>query len=127
MKRRWIVSVFVFAAALGGLLSRRGTARAQIDPQRQSLALYEARQGAMPVLVGEVYREGADPSRYTEHWVLYPNYVYPSERTDHAVSLQVGHAEYRDAADFLGRVSFERGSRYVRVACVDSAERPSLP
>lgn len=126
MKRRWIVSVFVFAAALGGLLSRRGTARAQIDPQRQSIALYEARQGSMPVLVGEVYREGADPTRYTEHWVLYPNYVYPSERTDHAVTLAGAHAEYRDAADFLARVPFERGARYARVACADTAERPAL-
>jgi hypothetical protein len=92
---------------------------AQIPPVTYSVGLY---QGG--ILVGEVYRQDADPSSYTEHWVLYPAYVYPDERNGVVTELRPGRTDYRDLTDFLARVPWTPGSRYVKSKCSD---RTTLP
>lgn len=110
-------------AATGALARRGATARAQVDPMRPSLGVYESQAGAEPVLVGEVFREGRDPARSVEHWVLSPDYVSPGAGV--VLELRPGPRSYRDAHDFLARAGFPRGSRYVRVDHRDAAERPA--
>lgn len=94
-------------------------ANAQLDYNEASFGIYQR-----GVLVGEVYRAETDPSNYVEHWVLYPTYVYPNVTNGIVTTLQPGHTEYRDAKDFLGRVPFERGSRYVTATCNDGTKIP---
>ena len=40
------------------------------------------------------------------------------------MTLRPGYSAYAGLSDFFARVPFARGSRYVHVACLDSAERP---
>src|SRR5262245_50906860 len=87
-------------------------ASAQVPPDVKSLGIYQH-----GVLVGEIYRSDTDPNNYSEHWVLYPGYVYPSERNGIETSIRPGRAEYRDLRDFLARVPFGTGARYVVTSC----------
>ncbi|MDB4929314.1 MAG: hypothetical protein JWM10_1798 [Myxococcaceae bacterium] len=112
--------------AFGALTLHGHAARAQIDPGLRSFGVYESRPGLAPTLLGELFREGADPAHYVEHWVLYPGYENPSATNGVVVTLRPGQRAYRDAADFLARVPFGRGSRYVHTDCLDSAERPTV-
>lgn len=121
--RRASLLLAATALASGALALRGHAVRAQIDPMRMSFAVYESRSGDAPVLVGELFREGADPSRYTEHWVLAPGYVSPGSGV--VMELRPGLRSYRDARDFLSRAAFPQGSRYVHVDCLDSTERPT--
>ncbi len=93
---------------------------AQITPDvKSSFGVYER-----GVLVGEIYRADLDVERYTEHWVLYPGYVYPSAANGVTVEIRGGLTEYRDLGDFFRRVPFGTGSRYVRTDCIDGTTLP---
>jgi hypothetical protein len=76
------------------------------------------------VLVGQIYRADTSTTTYLEHWVLYPGYVYPSEANGMKVVIRPGLAAYRDTVDFLSRVPWAPGSRYVRVDCADGTTLP---
>ena len=94
-------------------------ARAQIDPYRVSIGVFQNR-----VLVGEVLRTDLDPEHYVEHWVLYPGYVYPSAENRVVTELRPGLRAYDSVEDFFRRVPFEKGSRYVKVDCTDGTTLP---
>jgi hypothetical protein len=70
------------------------------------------------VEVGRVYRDRAGP-RYTEHWVLYPNYTSDQgARPGDAIHIVAFPGQgYTSLQDFLRRVPFPEGSRYVVVQC----------
>lgn len=89
-------------------------ARAQLDPGEHSFGVYQ--EGA---LVGEIYREDTDTRTYKEYWVLYPGYVYPSEKSVVETTIKPGLSFYSDAKDFFARVPWTRGSRYVSTLCSD--------
>ena len=122
--RRVPLLLTLTGAAFGALALHGHTARAQIDPLRMSFGVYESRPGAPPALLGEIYREDTNPTTYTEHWVLYPGYVNPSGTNGAVIAIRPGLRAYRDTTDFFARVPFTRGSRYVHVACLDTADRP---
>lgn len=123
--RHRVATLFtVGTLAFGAFALHSRSARAQIDPYRASYGVYESVRGGESVLRGEIYREGTDPTRYDEHWVLYPGYVYPSATSGVTLTIRPGLREYRDTADFFARVPFARGSRYVHVANLDTDERP---
>ena len=118
LKKSWLLSLTVVALMLG-LHPRAG--HAQLDVGNRAFDIYQRE-----VKVGEIYR-GEDASgseKYVEHWVLFDNYVYPSERNGIATELRPGGTEYRDTSDFLARVPWEKGYRYVRVDCNDTATLP---
>ena len=75
--------------------------------------------------VGRVYRDVAGP-RYTEHWVLFPGFRFDSAmRIGESMRIETVASEgYADVDDFLCRVPFPDGSRYVIADCV---EFDSLP
>lgn len=117
MKKPILVALFALAASsLGG-----PAARAQIDPYRISVGVYQN-----DVLVGEVWRDGVDPARYTEHWVLSARYVYPSERNRVTPTLRPSGRAYENLRDFLARVPWADGSRYVVADCADGTTIPRL-
>lgn len=123
-RHRIAMLVAVGGIAFGALATQSRSARAQIDPYRASYGVYETTPEGETVLRGEIYREMRDPTRYDEHWVLYPGYVYPSATNGVTLTIRPGLREYRSTNDFFARVPFGRGSRYVHVANLDTYERP---
>lgn len=119
MDKKLRTVVLSLAALLLVVLLAAQRVAAQIPPVGYSVGLY---QGG--ILVGEVYRQDADPSSYTEHWVLYPAYVYPNEKNGVVTELRPGRTDYRDLTDFLARVPWARGSRYVTSRCSDGTTLP---
>ncbi len=69
------------------------------------------------VKVGKIYVPFrlAGTALYLEHWVLSPNYVYPSEFTGASMKIVSGNSSYSDQEDFFGRVRFGPGSRYIQM------------
>ncbi len=123
--RHRLLPALGLAAAVGAaLLASSRPARAQIDPYRASYGVYESRDRAAPVLLGEIYRESTDRTTYVEHWVLYPGYVNPSPANGLTLTIRPNHRAYRDTRDFFARVPWSSGSRYVRVDSLDTDERP---
>jgi hypothetical protein len=108
-------------AAAAGLAP--APARAQLVPWKYFVYEYDPANGANTI-VGEVFREDRDPGSYTEHWVLYPEYVYPNDANRVVVTLQPAESTYRDAADFFARVPWSHGSRYVKSTCQDGTTLP---
>jgi hypothetical protein len=108
-------AVLAFALALG----IPQASDAQVTPEIKTFAVYE--EG---VLVGEIFRIDQDPSQYSEHWVLYPNYVYPSEKNGLSLEIRPGFREYRSTDDFFRRVPWGEGSRYVKTDCFDGNQLP---
>jgi hypothetical protein len=115
MTMKTLAAILVLAAAafVGG------PAHAQLDPNYTSYTIYERGE-----LVGEIYRDDISPDKYVEHWVLYPGYVYPSPENGLSAQIVPGGPEYRDHVDFLSRVHWAPGSRYVRVDCEDGTTLP---
>jgi hypothetical protein len=113
-----LATIFAVAVSLGLALSQ--PASAQLDYGRTAFGVYED-----GMLVGEILRVESNPSHYVEHWVLYPNYVYPSAKNNVALEIRPGLVEYRDTADFFARVPWSAGSRYVKSDCLDGTELPS--
>ncbi len=111
-------ALLVVAALLASLLSL-SRSYAQIDPGEYSYGVYQN-----SVLVGEIFREDIDTNSYTEHWVLYPAYVYPSARNNVVTTLKPGQTLYHSLEDFFGHVPFARGSRYVSTKCSDGTTLP---
>lgn len=118
MRARSLVLSLLISVALFCLFSA-SSVRAQIDGGARSYGLYEN-----GVLVGELYREDTDPARYAEHWVLYPGYVYPSERNGVALLIRPSLTYYRNLADFFARVPFPTGSRYIMSSNLDGTALP---
>ena len=96
----------------------------QLDPgmKGDTFGLYESGNK-----VGEVFipYPAAGASRSVEHWVMFPNYVYPSPKSLATLDIvpQSTNA-YRDENDFFARAPFEKGAKYARV---DAEEYDYLP
>jgi hypothetical protein len=108
-------------AALGALSGMTMRSQAQRDPGLKVLqVIYQGDHE-----VGRVYRDGPGP-KYTEHWVLFPNYTYDQD-AQHGDSIHIvaypGRG-YTSLHDFLTHVPFPEGSRYVVVECHESNELP---
>lgn len=67
--------------------------------------------------VGKVFvPEWRSPNNYMEHWILFPDYVYPGEKNP-SVDLSVTPDEnikYDNVSDFL-KENFCEGCTYIRV------------
>jgi hypothetical protein len=121
MSLRWNIGKRLFALAL--LMVCLGGASlvfGQVDP-----GWFQIFQNG--VLVGEIYvpSRTADTPQYAEHWILYPNYVYPSPANgvkDEVVPFP--RQVYTSEADFYRRAPFGPGYRYVRTACSDTTTLP---
>jgi hypothetical protein len=92
---------------------------AQLDPGM--CGIYQ--NGAQ---VGEIYVPGrSSQSLYVEHWILYPNYVYPNARNGIKTEIiPETNNSYTSEADFLTRAPFGPGYRYVRVTSNDTERLP---
>jgi hypothetical protein len=113
------VSALAVVGALSWLTLR---SQAQVDPGMKTLqAIYDGN-----VEVGRVYRDGTGPE-YTEHWVLYPNYTYDQgARPGDAIHIVAFPGQgYMNLQDFLRRVPFPEGSRYVVVQCQEFDALPA--
>jgi hypothetical protein len=117
----WASIFAVPAAALAAAAVLLGTssAPAQMPVDASSVAIRQHGH-----VVGEIYREGDQTDHYVEHWVLFPDYIYPSGVNQVETTLVPGHHAYANAADFLAHVPFEKGSRYVDVDCDDGVSIP---
>lgn len=97
----------------------------QLDPgdgKGHTFDLYESGNK-----VGEVFvpYRPAGATHYVEHWVMFPNYVYPSPKSLATLDIvPQATSAYRDENDFFKRVPFARGAKYARV---DSEEFDYLP
>ncbi|MFO0649065.1 MAG: hypothetical protein U0326_22680 [Polyangiales bacterium] len=119
MQRKTTAIPFVLALSLVGVVAHSNRAGAQIDPYRQSYGVYER-----DLLVGEIFRDETDPAHYSEHWVLYPEYVYPGASNGLSVVIRPSGMSYENLSDFFRRVRWDRGSRYVETVCNDGASLP---
>jgi hypothetical protein len=107
-------------AALMLLLACLGTlALAQIMPDLS--AIYQN-----GVQVGEIYvPQWGSRSLYVEHWILYPNYVYPNARNGVETRIAPNpNVSYASETDFFARAPFGPGYRYVRVTSADMDKMP---
>jgi hypothetical protein len=78
--------------------------------------------------VGLVYRASGpeDATVYTEHWILYPTYVYPGPRSLATLKLTPeSSTPYRSEGEFFKRAPFPKGSKYVRVTAEEFKELPA--
>ena len=119
MRRQLLALPFALALALLWLCGHTTRAHAQIDPYRQSYGVYQR-----DVLVAEIFREDTDAASYTEHWVLSRAYVYPGADTALTTVIHPSGRAYSGLADFVARVPWTDGSRYVEAACSDGAALP---
>lgn len=85
------------------------------------LVVYESN-----VEVGRVYRDAAGP-QYTEHWVLFPNYNFDQGGSRSMQVVAVPGPGCSNARDFLARVPFPPGSRYVVAAWQEFDRLPASP
>jgi hypothetical protein len=133
-RRRTLVAVAALVAIAGATLVDRRAEAFVTNDSGTSTAIFQN-----GVLAGEIYRvdppdpdvdppdpdvDPPDPDR-TEHWVLFPAYVYPRAGSGIVTRLVPNYRRYRGLEDFLARVPFEKGSRYVRVDAYDASA--SLP
>jgi hypothetical protein len=123
LTNRWLVPSILGLAALAVMLWPAGHCEAQIpvDPDNNTiLVVYEGKTE-----VGRVYRD-VEGDKYTEHWVLFPNYTFDQGgKPGRSVTIVAEPGRgYKSAEDFLDNVPFPKGSRYVITACW---EYDSLP
>jgi hypothetical protein len=77
------------------------------------------------VQVGEIYvPPQSDRGLYVEHWILYPNYVYPNARNGVKTEIVPIANPYTNEEDFFARAPFGPGYRYVEATCNDSPRFP---
>ena len=116
----WPLTAVVLLAALGAVSWVTMTCQAQLDPGLNVvLVVYEGDTEA-----GRVYRDAAD-SLYTEHWVLFPNFSFDRGGSKSMRIEAVPGRGYRDVDDFLARVPFPAGSRYVCTVCQEFDRLPT--
>jgi hypothetical protein len=116
---RLLPAVAILTGAMVFVAPRASQAQCPVEPD-YALGIFQ--EG---VLRGEVMRVDGDDSNYVEHWVLYPDYVYPSARNRVATQILPGIKRYAGLEDFFARVPFEKGARYVKVICEDGTVLPN--
>jgi hypothetical protein len=122
-RRHWLLTAPVVVSAFAAGSWLHCLAQCPVEPdfgQRFGLVVYEGETE-----VGRVYRDVEGP-RYTEHWVLYPNFSF-DQTTRAGASMQIVAKKgqgYASVEDFLDRVPFPKGSRYVMAHCEEFDELP---
>jgi hypothetical protein len=67
------------------------------------------------------------PEEYTEHWVLYPGYVYPSAANGVTVEIRPGQHAYEGLGDFFARVPSPRARATFRPSAPTARRCPGAP
>lgn len=124
-RRQWLLTAAIALAAFaaGSWWTAHSRAQCPVEPdfgQSFGLVVYEAEAE-----VGRVYRD-VEGASYTEHWVLYPNFSF-DQTTRAGASMRIVAERGRGCAsveDFLDRVPFPKGSRYVIARCEEFDELP---
>ena len=112
MKRGFVIGVLI--ACLGAT-----TVFAQLDPG--SFPIYQ--NGAQ---VGVIYvpDRAANSSLYAEHWILFPNYVYPNATNGVRTEIVSAERRYTSETDFFRSTPWGPGFRYVHVVSTDTTNLP---
>jgi hypothetical protein len=98
-------------------------ASAQVDPGE-----YQIYQGGVVVGIIYVPERGPDPTIYAEYWVLSSHYIYPSAKTMVATEIvPMATNPYTSLTDFIMRVPWAEGYRFVTVIAKDRATLPVVP
>ncbi len=121
VRRRWFAVVCALAT-LGALSWMTLRSHAQLDYRTDViLVIYDGE-----LEVGRAYRDRAG-ARYTEHWVLFPNYTFDDGNARPGDSIRIVAERgpgYQSLDDFLDNVPFPKGSRYVICKCREFDELP---
>lgn len=114
---RWALLLVLLGACL--VPTRR--ALAQIDPFKAPYLIYQSGQ-----IAGVIYvPDRASRELYIEHWVLFPNYVYPSARSGASISIVPNPAVHlANEQQFFRWTPFGPGYRYVEVTAHDTTALP---
>lgn len=121
----WPLTAVFLLAALGTVSWVTTNCSAQIDPGMRpsektfALVVYEGDNE-----VGRVYRDVPGPE-YNEHWVLFPNFSFDQGGSRSMRIVAVPGPGYTDVDDFLARVPFPAGSRYVCTVCQEFDRLPT--
>jgi hypothetical protein len=86
---------------------------------------YDIYQNGVDVGVIYVPARGADPSVYSEYWIMSGHYVYPSETNQ--VATEIRHSDryhFTSLADLLANAPWGEGFHYVTVTAFDRTTRP---
>ena len=108
-----ITRILTPALALLALLAANPAA-AQLDPGAKVIVQYDR-------IAGEIYvEEGQDTCVYVEHWFLFEDYQYPSERNGASFTVTPTADPYGSVERFLAaqRSAHSRGT-YVEVSSVE--------
>jgi hypothetical protein len=106
---------FILALFLFGLMINQSV-NAQLKP---GSAYVLDKQGN---IVGMVYiPEKKDLKNYVEHWILFPDYVYPGDKNfDATLTVELTRDfKYDNLADFIDDNFCEKGCRYIEVKSVE--------
>jgi hypothetical protein len=98
----------------------------QLDPGMKAGSAFDIWQAGNKV--GEIYIPARQPgvSHYDEHWVLFPDYVYPGPKNLEPVRIvPLAVSPYASQEDFFRRVPFKRGSKYIRVTADEYDQMPA--
>lgn len=115
-------------AALCGLTAILGLwtpASAQLD--YDTYDIYQTVTGTEARLVGTIYvpERATNQEIYAEYWVLFPGYIYPSEKNPINTEIvpSAGY-HYTSVQDFFAKVPWAEGSRFVYIVAVDTTVLP---
>ena len=116
--RKLLVSA-TLAALFALAVPATAAAAVQVDPT-QYVVFQEGRK------VAEIYVPWREPGTtfYVEHWVLFPDYVYPSPQSAVVTTIRASRLRYASEADFFARVAWGPGFRYIRVESFDTDQLP---
>ena len=113
----------VLCVLLAGL-SMVTPAFAQLD--YDTYDIYQT-QGEVRTLAGTIYVPQRAPEQpvYSEYWVLFPKYVYPSEKNPVSTEIVPSSGyHYTSVEDFFAKVPWGEGYRFVNVIAIDGTVLP---
>lgn len=105
------------AVAAAAALPLATPARAQIDP---GCFVYEVRLD--DVDAGRIFRTETSPHVFTEHWVLFANYVFPNAENRLHLTIRQGTQQFRTVAEYLA-ATVRPGTRYIKAYTTDRGAR----
>ena len=122
------VVAFTFdAASARTVAATAGPVRAvQVDPGihdvYQRVEFRSERKFVAQIYVPE---RMADETTYVEHWVLFADYVYPNNSLSLVTEIVPSRDRYASLEDFLARVPWGPGFRYIRATAFESSSLPT--
>ena len=121
------VAAFAFVAAPARTVAATaGPARAaQLDSGNHDVFQRDGFQNERKVAQIFVPARTADETTYVEHWVLFDGYVYPNRSLSLVTEIRPSSDRYASLEDFLARVAWGPGFRYVRATAFESDSLPT--